>query len=61
MLFFPFHNPLSNEGFSLFQQLTDDREQQEQDKGPGNQSTPEEITKAKEAIAAGLKAVRETS
>ena len=34
---------------------------QEQDKGPGDQSTPEDITKAKEAIAAGLKAVRETS
>lgn len=34
---------------------------QEQDKGFGDQSTPEDITKAKEAIAAGLKAMRETS
>ncbi|KAK3066176.1 tubulin folding cofactor A [Teratosphaeriaceae sp. CCFEE 6253] len=34
---------------------------QEQDKGPGDQSSPEDITKAKEAIAAALKAIRESS
>ncbi|TKA83673.1 hypothetical protein B0A55_00293 [Friedmanniomyces simplex] len=36
-------------------------QQLEQDKGPGDQSTPEDITRAKEAIAAALKAIRETS
>ncbi|KAF2862981.1 tubulin binding cofactor A [Piedraia hortae CBS 480.64] len=35
--------------------------QLEDDKGPGDQSSPEEITKAKEAIAGALKALRETS
>ncbi|KAJ9624012.1 tubulin folding cofactor A [Taxawa tesnikishii (nom. ined.)] len=35
-------------------------QQLEQDKGPGDQSTPEEITKAKEAIAAAKKGIRET-
>jgi len=34
---------------------------QEQDKGPGDQSSPEEITKAKETIAAAMKAIRESS
>lgn len=34
---------------------------QEQDKGPGDQSTPDDISKAKEAIAAGLKSIREVS
>jgi hypothetical protein len=34
---------------------------QEQDKGPGDQSSPEDITKAKEAVAAALTAIRETS
>lgn len=35
---------------------------QEQDKGPGDQSnTPEDVTKAKEAIAAALVAIRESS
>ncbi|EMC96105.1 hypothetical protein BAUCODRAFT_34889 [Baudoinia panamericana UAMH 10762] len=33
----------------------------EQDKGPGDQSTPEDITKAKEAIAAAKTALRETA
>ncbi|CAK1367426.1 hypothetical protein CB0940_10706 [Cercospora beticola] len=36
--------------------------QLEQDKGPGDQSnTPEDVTKAKEAIAAALVAIRESS
>ncbi|KAK4497833.1 hypothetical protein PRZ48_010487 [Zasmidium cellare] len=35
--------------------------QLEQDKGPGDQSSPEDITKAKEAIAAALHAIREAS
>ncbi|KAF7190585.1 Tubulin-specific chaperone A [Pseudocercospora fuligena] len=35
--------------------------QLEQDKGPGDQSSPEDITKAKEAIAAALGAIRESS
>lgn len=34
---------------------------QEQDKGPGDQSTPEDITKAKEAVAAAMHAIRESS
>lgn len=34
---------------------------QEEDKGPGAQSTPEDITKAKEAIAAALTAIREAA
>ncbi len=34
---------------------------QEQDKGPGDQSTPEDITKAKEAIASAKTAIRESS
>lgn len=34
---------------------------QEQDKGPGDQSTPADITKAKEAVAAAMTAIRETS
>ena len=34
---------------------------QEQDKGPGDQSSPEDITKAKEAIAAAMTAIREAS
>ena len=37
------------------------RSLQEQDKGPGDQSTPEDITKAKEAIASALTAIRESS
>lgn len=37
------------------------RSPQEQDKGPGEQSSPEDITKAKEAVADALKAIRETS
>ncbi|KAK4548772.1 hypothetical protein LTR36_008545 [Oleoguttula mirabilis] len=36
-------------------------QQLEQDKGPGDQSTPEQITKAKEAVAAALTAIREIS
>ncbi|KAK3717992.1 tubulin folding cofactor A [Vermiconidia calcicola] len=36
-------------------------QQLEQDKGPGDQSTPEDITKAKEAIASALTAIRESS
>ncbi|KAK5137988.1 hypothetical protein LTR08_005785 [Meristemomyces frigidus] len=36
-------------------------QQLEQDKGPGDQSTPEDITKAKEAVAAALTAIREVS
>lgn len=34
---------------------------QGEDKGPGSQSSPEDITKAKEAIAAALTAIREAS
>ena len=34
---------------------------QEQDKGPGDQSNPEDITKAKEAIADAMTAIRESS
>jgi len=34
---------------------------QEQDKGPGDQSTPEEITKAKDAISQAKTAIRETA
>ncbi|CAK3902443.1 tubulin binding cofactor A [Lecanosticta acicola] len=33
----------------------------EQDKGPGDQSSPEDITKAKEAIASALGTMRATS
>ncbi|EME42504.1 hypothetical protein DOTSEDRAFT_81365 [Dothistroma septosporum NZE10] len=35
--------------------------QLEQDKGPGDQSSSEDITKAKQAVAAALAAIRETS
>ncbi|KAI6904309.1 hypothetical protein D0869_06882 [Hortaea werneckii] len=36
-------------------------QQLEQDKGPGDQSTPEDITKAKEAILGAKHALRETA
>lgn len=36
-------------------------DQQAQDKGPGDRSTPEEITKAKEAIASAKTAIRQTA
>ncbi|KAK4955089.1 tubulin folding cofactor A [Elasticomyces elasticus] len=41
--------------------LTKLEQQLEQDKGPGDQSSPEEINKAKESIAAALQAIREIS
>lgn len=46
---------------AIHPRLSIDNEPQEQDKGPGDQSTPEDITRAKEAVAAGMHALREVS